>query len=149
MYSVYQVVSGDTLLAIANKTNTTVDKLREINSNLNIEKGNYIIVPRYNDEIFTTYIVKSGDNLYQLAKKYNITVDDLAGLNGLNKEDYIYPNQEIVFPTGKAKIYITKNGDTVDTLSKKFNTDYGNVLNQNKKLYLLPDQLIIYEEENL
>ena len=84
-----------------------------------------------------------------LAKKYNITVDDLAGLNGLNKEDYIYPNQEIVVPTGKAKIYITKNGDTVDTLSKKFNTDYGNVLNQNKKLYLLPDQLIIYEEENL
>ena len=149
MYSVYQVASRASLLSIANKTNTTVDKLREINSNVDIEKGNYIIVPRYNDEIFTTYIVKSGDNLYQLAKKYSITVEELAGLNGLNKEDYIYPNQEIVVPTGKAKIYITKNGDTVDTLSKKFNDNYDNVLNQNKKIYLLPDQLIIYEEENL
>lgn len=149
MYSVYQVMPFDTLESIANKTNTTVDKLREINSDLNVKNGSYIIVPRYNDEIFTTYIVKSGDSLYQLAKKYNITVDDLAGLNGLNKNDYIYPNQEIVVPTGKAKIYITKNGDTIDNITKKFGTSYDNIVNQNKKIYLLPDQLIIFEEENL
>ena len=146
MYSIYQVMFGDTLESIANKTNTTVDKLREINSVLNLDNGSYIIVPANSDDAFTMYIVKSGDNLYGIAREYNISVDDLVTLNGLNKNDYLYPNQEIMVPTGKASIYITKDGDTIDKVLMNFNTDFEELKRQNRNLYLASDQIITFRD---
>ena len=146
MYSIYKIMFKDTLESIANKTNTTVDKLREINSRINLEPGSYIIVPANSDDAFEMYIVKSGDTLYGIARDYNITVDDLITLNGLNKNDYLYPNQEIMVPTGKANIYITKSGDTIDKVLKNFNTDYEELKKQNRNLYLAQDQIIILRD---
>lgn len=143
MYQIYQIMYDDTIDSIANRFNTSVDELMKINNNLNIREGSYIIVPSVNNEIFKTYKVKSGDNLYQIAKQNNINVDDLASINGLSKNDYIYPNQEIIVPTGSSSIYVTKNEDTLDTISQKMNVSYDDIIDQNKRLYLVPDQLVV------
>lgn len=148
MYRIYQIDYNETIEMIADKFNTTVDKLREINNNLNTTVGSYIIVPVENSELFKTYTIKSGDSLYKIAKENNMDVDLLATINGLNKNDYIYPNQEIVLPSGNSMIYITKNNDTLDTIANKFNTDYNTILGQNKKIYLLPDQLVVYKNND-
>lgn len=145
MYRVYQIGYNETIDTIADKFNTTVDRLREINSDLNTTVGNYIIVPVENSELFKTYTIKSGDSLYKIAKEKNVDVDILASINGLNKNDYIYPNQEIVVPSSKSMIYITKINDTLDTIANKFNTDYDSIIRQNKKIFLLPDQLVVYK----
>ena len=138
---------SDTLESIANRFNTTIDKLKEINSRVDISPGSYIIVPAVSDDAFDMYVVKSGDTFYGIARKYNIDVDDLVTLNGLNKSDYLYPNQEIMVPTGKANIYITKEGDTIDKVLMNFNTNYDDLKSQNKNLYLARDQIIIYRND--
>lgn len=77
----YTVKSGDTLYAIANKYNTTVDNLKSLNgltSNL-LQIGQVLNIPSSTN----TYIVKSGDTLYSIAKRYNTTVDRIKSLNGL------------------------------------------------------------------
>ena len=70
MYSIYQVMFGDTLESIANKFNTTVDKLREINNSINMDNGSYIIVPSMSDDAFEAYIVKSGDTIFMGNNEY-------------------------------------------------------------------------------
>ncbi len=148
MYSVYKIMFGDTLDTIANKTNTTVDELMNINSNIDMNVDSYIVVPANSNDSFFTYIVKSGDNLYQIAREYNISAQDLASINGIKIDDYLYPNQQIMVPTDGTNIYVTKEGDTLDFVLDSFNTNYDTIKRQNKKIYLMPDQLIIFKEEN-
>lgn len=148
MYSVYKIMFGDTLDSIASKTNTTVDELMNINSNIDMNVDSYIVVPANSNDLFFTYIVKSGDNLYQIAREYNISAQDLASINGIKIDDYLYPNQQIMIPTDGTKIYVTKEGDTLDFVLDSFNTNYDSIKRQNKKIYLMPDQLIIFKEEN-
>ena len=148
MYSVYKIMFGDTLDSIANKTNTTVEELMNINSNINMSVDSYIVVPSSMNDSFFTYIVKSGDNLYQIAKEYNINASDLAAINGIKVDEYLYPNQQLMVPTNKTLVYVTKEGDTLDVVLDNFNTSYDNIKRQNKKIYLMPEQLIIFKEEN-
>ena len=148
MYSVYKIMFGDTLDSIASKTNTTVDELMNINSNIDMNVDSYIVVPANSNDSFFTYIVKSGDNLYQIAREYNISAQDLASINGIKIDDYLYPNQQIMVPTDGTNIYVTKEGDTLDFVLDSFNTNYDTIKRQNKKIYLMPDQLIIFKEEN-
>ena len=84
--NIYIVKSGDTLYSIANKYNTTVSNLMNIN-NL---KTNLLSIgqelklkttPAQNTE--TTYIVKSGDTLYSIAKRFNTSVNDIKNKNNL------------------------------------------------------------------
>ena len=104
--------------------------------------GREINVPSDND-YFTTYTVNSGDSLYQIARRYNINPTLLAALNGLNMDDYIYPNQKIIIPKSGYSFYITKEGDTLELVGKKFNRNLKDLLELNKTIYLLPGQLMI------
>ena len=66
-------------------------------------------------------------------------------LNGLDNEDYIYPNQVIMIPKNGVRIYITAEGDTLQNIIKGINADTNKFLTENNNLYLLPEQLIIYK----
>ena len=148
MYKVYQIMSGDTIRDIAEKNNTTVEVIEELNGPIsNFSVGEFIVVPNQDFTNFKSYTVKNGDSLYSIARLNNIGVDDLAMLNGINKNEYIYPNQQLLIPNEDIDIYITKVGDTIDTLTSKFNTDYQTISNQNSKIYLLHEQLIITKKK--
>lgn len=146
MYDKYVIKEGDSLSSIASKFNTSVDKILDINNlyradYLNI--GDEIIVPKEQEEYFTYYTVNQGDNLYAIARKYNINPSLLAILNGLNMEDYIYPNQKILIPKSGYSFYVTKEGDTLDIIKDKFNKNTDEILRYNTTIYLLPGQLMI------
>ena len=54
---------------------------------------------KQDDEIYYEYYtIKRGDNLYQIAKNYNVNPSLLAALNGLDLNEFIYPNQVIMVP---------------------------------------------------
>ncbi len=145
MYDKYTVGYNETLNDIAGKFNTTKEELLSINNIYNEEylrAGMDIAVPISND-YFTTYIVNSGDNLYAIARRYNINPTLLAALNGLNMDDYIYPNQKIMIPKSGYSFYITKDGDTLSTVADKFKRSISELTSMNGTIYLLPGQLMI------
>ena len=92
------------------------------------------------------YTVKQGDTIYSIASMYNIDYRDLLTLNGLNMEDYIYPNQEIMIPGNNTRVYITKQFDTLDKIADNFNTGVSDIIGQNPNLYLVQDQVVVYKD---
>lgn len=146
MYDKYLIKEGETLDDIASRFNTSVDMILNINdmySREYLREGEEIIVPKNQESYFTYYTVNQGDSLYQIARKYNINPSLLALLNGLNMEDYIYPNQRLIIPKSGYSFYITKDGDTLEIVRDKFNKNLGDILKYNETIYLLPGQLMI------
>ena len=91
---IHIVQKGDTLYAIANKYNTDVNTLKELN-NLNnniLYIGQQLLVPSNNDASdeelesnkYTTYTVQKGDSLWAISQTFDITIDELIKLNNLS-----------------------------------------------------------------
>lgn len=100
-YIEYIVKSGETLSEIAEKYNTTYQKIAQDN---NIENPN-LIYPNQKLKIYTNfsqetnetiYIVKSGDTLSEIAQKFNTTYQKIAKDNNISNPNLIYPNQKLV-----------------------------------------------------
>ena len=89
----HKVVAGDTLNKLAEKYNTTVDKIVALN---NIADENKIYVGqilKINSNVSnssTVYVVKAGDTLSEIAKKYNTTVSNLISKNNIKNQNLIY-----------------------------------------------------------
>lgn len=94
-------------------------------------------------DYYDYYTIKKGDNLYQISKKYNVNASLLAILNGLNLDDYIYPDQVIMIPKNNYAYYITKEGDTIELVANTFNTDVMSLIKNNPTIYLQEGQLIV------
>lgn len=147
MFKIYQVEDGETLESIADKVSTDVENLRRINGingNVMIRPGSFLIVPTVDDR-FIRYKVEKGDSIYSISSKYGVDPDLVLRLNGLNKDDYIYPEQEILIPNNDYKFYVTKKDDTLSTVSEKLKENIIDILNNNETLFLSEDQLIIYK----
>lgn len=84
---IYIVKKGDSLWKIANKYNTTVEKLKSANNlKTNIlSVGQKLVIPSISvsPEVSDTYIVQKGDSLWSIANKFNMTVSELKNLNNL------------------------------------------------------------------
>ncbi len=146
MYDTYKIKYNESLSDIAKKFNTNVKTLKDINNLYyidNLREGTEIIVPKGKEEYFEVYKIETGDSLYKIGRKFNINPELLASLNGLDMEDYIYPNQEILIPKSGYSYYITKEGDTIDIASEIFNTSKERLLKYNASIYLLPGQIIV------
>ena len=141
----YRIKNGDTLSGIAQKFNTTLEELQKLNAGYlnDLRVGMDIVVPKNKEQYFNVYTIEAGDSLYGIARKYNINPQLLASLNGLNMEDYIYPNQELLIPKSGYSYYITAEGDTIDTVANMFKTNKGKVLEENPTIYLLKDQVLV------
>ena len=94
----YTVKKGDSLWAIANKYDTTVDIIKNKNkltSNL-LSIGQILIIPSSSN--YNNYVVQKGDTLYSIARKYNITVDAIKKLNNLSSNT-LSINQVLIIPS--------------------------------------------------
>lgn len=151
MYKVYQVLPGEELSSIAEKLDMEMQVLCELNGiteDSEVRAGENIVIPNNQANLFQTYRVKSGDNLYEIGKRYNVSVVDLALLNGIEENDYIYPNQELVIPRNGVQIYVTKDGDTFRNVVRRFQTTPEQFQMENENIYLLPEQLLVFKKEN-
>lgn len=96
---IYEVQSGDTLSALAQRFNTTVDNLVALNG---IENPNLIYTGqklRVCGEVPTkevvTYDVVAGDTLWGIAQRFGTTVQHLVDVNGIANPDLIYVGQKL------------------------------------------------------
>ncbi len=96
---------------------------------------------------YDIYEIKKGDTLYKISKEFNVNTKLLAELNGLKLDDYIYTGDTVLIPKKDVSYYITKDGDTLYTVSKIFNVSEKDLVDQNKTIYLLPEQMIYYKRD--
>lgn len=97
---VYRVKKGDTLSEIAQKYNTTVSHLVQINKikNPNLIYAGEEIIISYNHKKYCKrkkYIIKKGDTLSEIARKYNTTVKTLVIINKIKNPNLIYSGAEL------------------------------------------------------
>lgn len=145
MYDIYQIQNGDAIETIAVKYNTSPQVLRQLNPNSTFSVGTNIIVPKINN-FFEMYTIQKGDTLYEIARRYNTDYNLLALLNGLNVNDYIYPNTIIMVPKKDVKYYITKENDTLSGVNRLLSGNIEKLLSQNSNIYLKEGQLIVYKD---
>ena len=130
--NIYVVQKGDSLFAISQKYNTTVDelkKLNNLNSNtlsigqiLKIPKEIEEEIPQEEIEEYDIYTVQRGDSLWKIAEKYNIPVNQLIDINNLNNLT-LQINQKLLVPKQEngENYYIVEKGDTLWSIAKKNN----------------------------
>lgn len=146
MFDKYSLKKGETLENVARMFHTNVGVLKDINNiyyDEQVRAGMDVIVPKNKENYFNYYVIEQGDTLYQIARKYNINPELLASMNGLDMDDYIYPNQEILIPKSGYSYYITKDGDTLGTVSDVFGIQEKELLNNNPIVYLLSGQILV------
>ncbi len=93
----YVVKKGDSLWLIANKYDTTVEKIKSTNNltSNNLSIGQILIIPSTSS--FSTYTVQKGDSLWLIANKYNTTVDNIKKLNSLSSNN-LSIGQKLLLP---------------------------------------------------
>ena len=93
----YVVKKGDSLWLIANKYDTTVEKIKSTNNlkSNTLSIGQVLVIPSSSE--FIIYTVKKGDSLWLIANKYNTTVDNIKKLNNLSSNN-LQINQKLILP---------------------------------------------------
>lgn len=119
----YKVRSGDSLIKVANKHNTTVDIIRtvnKINGNM-IRKGDRLLIPTASHSLADyslssdsrlsarqkiqrgdnriNYKVASGDSFWKIARQYKVNLRKLAAWNGMAPTDPLKIGQKLVIWT--------------------------------------------------
>ena len=136
----YKIKSGDNLGVIANKFNTRVDLIQQVNNikGNQIRAGKHLLIPvaaksldsyvfsqeqriakkqsRPGKGIKVTHTVKSGDNLWDIGRKYKVNSKSIAKWNGFAPRDTLKLGQKLVIwqkdtGTSYAK---SKNGNRVE-----------------------------------
>ena len=93
----YTVKYGDTLSAIANKYNTTVNKICRDNniSNPDLIYEGQVLQIGGGVSAATIYTVVRGDNLTSIAQRYGTTISRICADNNIKNPDLIYEGQQL------------------------------------------------------
>ena len=97
------------------------------------------------NELYDRYVIKKGDTLFGISKQYNINPELLSLVNGLNMNDYIYENQEILIPKSGYSYYLTKSGDNLNDILYLFKANYNDFSKVNNNIMLEEGQLFAYK----
>ncbi len=95
------VQSGDTLLAIALRYNTSVRALQAANNLSNpdlLRVGQRLCVPIAAPAASTVHVVQAGDTLLALALRYGVSLDALVRVNNLSDPNRLAVGQRLLIP---------------------------------------------------
>ena len=148
------VVTGDTLLRIANRCGLTVAALRRANPDIGsgnlIYPGQVLQLPGAilgTDGGFFIYIIARGDTLRSLAIRFGTTVDALLAANpDITNPNVIYEGQHLKVyvttppptqpppPPPSGQIYYAQPGDTLRKIAARFSTTVDALLRLNPQI---------------
>lgn len=131
----HTIKSGETLTAIANMYNTSVDEIAKNNNISNVDQiytGENLIIGQATSTTDSSdtsstqtttstdgsYTVQSGDNLWTLATRFNTTVSDLASWNNIQNADQLTVGQVLKTSASTDATTQTTTTTTVDSQSQ-------------------------------
>jgi membrane-bound lytic murein transglycosylase D len=149
-YTVHRVRRGDTLSGIADRYNTSVRSLMDLNrlrSANRIWPGQQIRVPDRGPGGSRSvarvaipggemeYRVQRGDSLWRLAKRYGTTVERIKRDNGL-RGNTLQPGQELTIrsssgATSSGDTYVVRRGDTLGKIAQARGVSLNRLLQAN------------------
>jgi membrane-bound lytic murein transglycosylase D len=106
----YTIERGDSLIRIANRFDTEVGLLRQVNGirGSMIRAGDTLMIPQGSEwatslamagpsgeQVRKGYRVRRGDSLYRIAGKFNVSVSDIISWNSLDPKAYLQPGQTL------------------------------------------------------
>jgi LysM repeat protein len=141
----YRIRRGDSLEAIAQQHNVTVDQLKAWNGlrNSRIAAGEYLNIGaarasrpepkaaavaqpaarvRSADASAERYSIQRGDNLVEIARRYDVSIEDLQSWNSLDGSQitagqFLTIRSNSSTPAGRYRI---RRGDTLEDIAKRF-----------------------------
>jgi len=150
MFKIYRIMQGDTLESISRNLGINLDELKRINGiigNPMLIPGTNLIVPNREETTYIRYTVKKGDTIYDIARRNNIDRRLLLLINGMEEDDYIYPNEQILIPREDVGLYLTEQDDTISSISENLSITPEEMLRLNDTIFLSPNQVIVYKSK--
>ncbi|WP_461246818.1 LysM peptidoglycan-binding domain-containing protein [Treponema sp. R6D11] len=132
-YFFYTVIAGDSLYLIAQKFNTTVQAIMQLNNltSTNLSIGQVLMIPGGTTPPPTeiTHTVVSGDTLWNLAQRYGTTVQAIMSRNNLTSTN-LSIGQTLIIPTSGGttpppsgeRSHTVVSGDTLWLLAQRYGT---------------------------
>ena len=142
-------VVNDTLNSLAKKTNTSVDKILNVNplSNMVVDKSQYLSIPSYTKlgVVFNKYVTEPGDTIESIGMKHKISPYYWMRFNNVNGLK-LSPNQKINL-VGKdssemdtenrnKKTYVVLGEDTAELILAKTGLSCFDLVKKNEKEWL-------------
>lgn len=135
--TIYTIVSGDTLSALARRYNTTVSAIEAANPGIDPDRlyiGQKICIPASTPTPTpscpggTLYTVVSGDTLSAIAARYGVSLRAIINANPGIDPDVISVGQQICIPVAPSSscpngtLYTIVAGDTLSELARRYGT---------------------------
>lgn len=133
--TVYTIVAGDTLFALARRFNTTVQAITNANPGINpnsLQIGQQICIPVAPTPGTCpggfTYAVRAGDTFFSIARRFGTTVSALQAANPGIDPNRLQIGQQICVPAPAPApgtcpggfLYTIRSGDTFFSLASRF-----------------------------
>ncbi len=113
--SPYEIKTGDTLAAIANRFNTTIESILSVNPNIlpgRLRIGQVICVAQEKTKqticpMLNSYVIRKGETFVSIANAFNVSLQSLLNANPGVAPGNLYVNQVICLPITPIILSIT------------------------------------------
>ena len=147
VYEIYTMKFGEGINDILGNFNISMEELIKINGVIdlnNLKEGMQIIVPVIGNNPYQYYTVKKGDTISSIANKYDVDTMLVTKINGLDSNDYIYPNQTLIVPRKGFDLYLTNSDDTINSVLRKKDVTLEELIKNNENIYLREEQILVF-----
>jgi peptidoglycan-N-acetylglucosamine deacetylase len=134
----YTVQPGDSLTAIANRYNITLDALAAANNltvTTRLVAGQVLVIPVVSPppSALQNYTVQRGDTLASIAQRFNTSVQNLIALNGIQNANRVVVGQVLRVPAAPPQVvqYTVQPGDTLYRISLRFGVSVQSIQTNN------------------
>jgi membrane-bound lytic murein transglycosylase D len=155
----YKVKSGDNLASIANRNNTTIQSLHQVNhlTRNSVNSGMRLQIPseaksnnipllasvsKPKSTNAQVYAIKKGDTFFNISQRFSVTPKDIANLNSITLKTALIPGRKLTIKSVNPQLasasssirlisYKVGPGDSLTQISRKFNVSVADLRKSN------------------
>ena len=150
IFVLHQVSEGETLFAISQRYNVSVDDLRELNKKVNLKKlsiGDTLRIPLFPQLAKgkkARHVVEEGETLFSISQQYQVKVDDVRVWNAIGDNPIDIGQELIVYldaPTReevaavpdatKYELHTVREGETLYAIARTYEVEVDDLRKRN------------------